>query len=100
MSSFDNCNNITEIPENLFKNCINAISFSKTFFNCKNITSIPENLFANNPYITYVEGLFMNCNHLSSIPQSIINKCISIPAHFAAFLVAHQHQTTVHYLQD
>lgn len=111
MSSFNNCNNLTEIPEDLFKNCVNAISFSNTFYNCKNITSIPENLFkyninantfhhtfaetgitsipenlfANNPYITYVEGLFWNCNHLSNMPQSIINKCISIPAHFAAF---------------
>ena len=111
MSSFYNCNNITEIPENLFKNCVNAISFSNTFYNCKNITSIPENLFkyninantfhhtfaetgitsipenlfANNPYITYVEGLFWNCNHLSNIPQSIINKCISIPAHSSVF---------------
>ena len=111
MSSFNNCNNLTEIPENLFKNCVNAISFYHTFYNCKNITSIPENLFkyninatrfynafaesgitsipenlfANNPYITYVEGLFWNCNHLSNIPQSIINKCISIPAHSSVF---------------
>ena len=111
MGSFDNCNNITEIPENLFKNCVNAKHFYNLFYNCKNIksipenlfkyninattfdnafaesgiTSIPENLFANNPNITAVNYLFMNCNHLSSIPQNIINKCISIPSHFSAF---------------
>lgn len=111
MGSFDNCNNITEIPENLFKNCVNAKHFYNLFYNCKNIksipenlfkyninattfdnafaesgiTSIPENLFANNPNITAVNYLFMNCNHLSSIPQNIINKCISIPSHFSTF---------------
>lgn len=111
MSSFDNCNNITEIPENLFKNCVNAKYFSNTFYNCKNITSIPENLFkyninattfdsvfaesgitsipenlfANNPNITAVNYLFRNCNHLSSIPENIISKCMSITPHFSVF---------------
>lgn len=111
MGSFDNCNNITEIPENLFKNCVNAKYFYNVFYNCKNITSIPENLFkyninattfdnafaesgitsipenlfANNPNITAVNYLFRNCNHLSNIPQSIINKCMSIPSHFSVF---------------
>lgn len=85
MGSFDNCNNITEIPENLFKNCVNAKYFYNVFYNCKNITSIPENLFANNPNITAVNYAFRNCTHLSNIPQNIINKCISIPSHFSVF---------------
>lgn len=111
MSSFDNCNNITEIPEDLFKNCVNAKYFYNVFYNCKNITSIPENLFkyninattfdnafaesgitsipenlfANNPNITAVNYAFRNCTHLSNIPQNIINKCISIPSHFSVF---------------
>ena len=111
MSSFDNCNNITEIPEDLFKNCVNAKYFYNVFYNCKNITSIPENLFkyninattfdnafaesgitsipenlfANNPNITAVNYAFRNCTHLSNIPQNIINKCISIPSHFYVF---------------
>ena len=111
MSSFDNCNNITEIPEDLFKNCVNAKYFYNVFYNCKNITSIPENLFkyninattfdnafaesgitsipenlfANNPNITAVNYAFRNCTHLSNIPQNIINKCMSIPSHFSVF---------------
>lgn len=111
MSSFDNCNNITEILEDLFKNCVNAKYFYNVFYNCKNITSIPENLFkyninattfdnafaesgitsipenlfANNPNITAVNYAFRNCTHLSNIPQNIINKCISIPSHFSVF---------------
>ena len=111
MSSFDNCNNITEIPEDLFKNCVNAKYFNKVFYNCKNITSIPENLFkyninattfdsafaesgitsipenlfANNLNITNVDHLFRDCNNLSNIPQSIINKCMSIPSHSSVF---------------
>ena len=111
MSTFSQCNNLDEIPEDLFKNCVNAISFSDTFYNCKNITSIPENLFkyninankfdgtfgetgitsipenlfANNPNITTVNYAFKNCTHLSNIPQSIINKFMSIPHHSSAF---------------
>ena len=111
MSSFDNCNNITEIPEDLFKNCVNAKYFYNVFYNCKNITSIPENLFkyninattfdnafaesgitsipenlfANNPNITAVNYAFRNCTHLSNIPQNIINKCMSIHSRFSVF---------------
>lgn len=111
MGSFDNCNNITEIPENLFKNCVNAKYFYNVFYNCKNIisipenlfkyninattfdnafaesgiTSIPENLFANNPNITAVNYAFRNCTHLSNIPQNIINKCMSIHSRFSVF---------------
>lgn len=111
MSSFNNCTNLTEIPENLFKNCVNAKYFYNVFYNCKNITSIPENLFkyninattfdnafaesgitsipenlfANNLNITNVNHLFRDCTHLSNIPQSIINKFMSIPSHSSAF---------------
>ena len=111
MSTFSQCNNLDEIPEDLFKNCVNTISFSDTFYNCKNITSIPENLFkyninankfdgtfaetgitsipenlfANNPNITAVNYAFKNCTHLSNIPQSIINKALSISNHTKTF---------------
>ena len=111
MSSFNNCNNLTEIPENLFKNCVNVKYFYNVFYNCKNITSIPENLFkyninatrfynafaesgitsipenlfANNPNIDNVDYAFRNCTHLSNIPQSIINKFMSIPHRSSAF---------------
>ena len=111
ISKFSECNNLNEIPEDLFKNCVNAISFSNTFYNCKNITSIPENLFkyninantfdgtfaetgitsipenlfVNNPNITVVGYTFKNCTHLSNIPQSIINKFMSIPSHSSVF---------------
>ena len=46
--SFYQCNNINEIPEDLFKNCINVENFFSTFYNCPNIKSIPENLFKYN----------------------------------------------------
>ena len=48
ISSFYQCNNINEIPEDLFKNCINVENFFSTFYNCPNIKSIPENLFKYN----------------------------------------------------
>lgn len=48
MSAFLYCNNITSIPEDLFKNCINAKQFISTFYICMNITNIPENIFKYN----------------------------------------------------
>ena len=44
VSSFIDCNNITEIPEDLFKSWVN-LEKAPRFENCKNITSIPEDLF-------------------------------------------------------
>ena len=48
MSSFKGCQNITSIPENLFRYNTNAIIFYGVFGGSENITSIPENLFRYN----------------------------------------------------
>lgn len=102
VSSFTDCNNITEIPEDLLKNWVN-LETAPSFSNCKNITSIPENLFKYNTKIknfyntfsgtsitTIPENLFStigvindisysfsNCTNLTYIPQSIIDKALA-----------------------
>lgn len=111
MSRFFNCPNITEIPEDLFKNCVNAKNFMMVFFRCRKIESIPENLFkynvnatnfnntftetkiktipenlfTNNININDLSFTFKNCNELTSIPQNIIDKAISTPRHSGTF---------------
>ena len=111
MSKFSECNNLDEIPEDLFKNCINVEYFNSTFYGCTNITSIPENLFkyninatsfnhtfgstsiksipenlfTTNNNINDISYTFKNCNQITNIPQSIINKFMSIPSHSSAF---------------
>lgn len=102
-SRFIDCNNITEIPEDLFKNWVN-LEYAPSFENCKNITSIPEDLFKYNTklknfYNTFsgtsittipenlfstigvinnIDFCFYNCNKLTYIPQSIIDKAMSV----------------------
>ena len=71
MSSFKGCQNITSIPENLFKNNVEAEQFISTFAYCKNITSIPENLFKYNTKAIRFEGTFVGCEKITEIPENL-----------------------------
>ena len=93
---FLNCNNITQIPENLFKHNTNVEIISVAFM-CEGLTSIPENLFKYNlklkqmnvtfstssvaqipenlfKYNTELEiisGTFQTCRSITSIPENL-----------------------------
>lgn len=76
ISKFWNCDNITSIPENLFKNNVNIIDFSYTFSGCTGITSIPNNIIECVRKIKEKGGnvyaIFINCtsaSNYSSIPS-------------------------------
>ena len=70
ISSFSECNNLDEIPEDLFKNCINVEYFNSTFYSCKNITSIPENLFKYNTKVKQFNYTFWYYKG-DSIPENL-----------------------------
>lgn len=59
------------IPENLFRNCINAENFNRTFLECKKIKSIPENLFKYNTKAKKFENTFAVCEGLEEIPKEL-----------------------------
>ena len=63
---------IEKIPEDLFKNCVNAKDFSKIFSGCKKIKEIPENLFKHNINATKFTYAFAGCENLTNIPETII----------------------------
>ena len=71
ISKFWNCDNIISIPENLFKNNVNVINFSRTFYECQGITSIPENLFENNINVINFEYAFYKCVGITNIPRNL-----------------------------
>ena len=71
MSRFVDCKKITNIPENLFKNCVNAEEFENTFKECTGITNIPENLFKYNTKVKKMNGIFYQCTGITSIPENI-----------------------------
>lgn len=71
VSMFRDCNNLTDIPVNLFKNCINVESFDDTFFRCANLTNIPENLFKYNVNLKSARSTFKKCSKLENIPENL-----------------------------
>ena len=77
MSTFTMCNNITSIPEGLFKNNLNITSFARIFYNCKGLTSIPEGLFKNNINAINFENSFTGCSGLTSIPEGLFKNNIN-----------------------
>ena len=78
MSSFDGNENITSIPEGLFKNNVNVADFSRTFRGCTGLTSIPEGLFKNNVNATYFSSTFSDCIGLTSIPEGIFKNNVNV----------------------
>ena len=77
MSSFDGNENITSIPEGLFKNNVNVADFSRTFRGCTGLTSIPEGLFKNNVNATYFSSTFSDCRGLRSIPEGLFKNNVN-----------------------
>ena len=71
VSMFRDCNNLTGIPVNLFKNCINVESFDDIFFRCANLTNIPEDLFKYNINLKNVNYTFSECSKLTNIPENL-----------------------------
>ena len=78
ISKFWNCDNITSIPENLFKNNVNVINFSRTFYECQGITSIPENLFKYNVNVTDFSQVFYRCEGITNIPEKLFENNINV----------------------
>lgn len=72
MSTFENCTGLTSIPEGLFKNNVNAISFNNTFGGCIGLKSIPEKLFKYNTNTNNFSWTFRGCGMLNNIPDEII----------------------------
>lgn len=82
---FSGCSGITSIPEGLFKNNVNVTNFSGTFSDCSGITSIPEGLFKNNVKAIDFSNTFNTCKGLTSIPGKLFNHNINAKNFFLAF---------------
>lgn len=68
---------LTVIPEGLFDNCKNVISFAICFFECDGITTVPASLFKDQQYAVDFTMCFMNCNNIESIPADLFDGCSS-----------------------
>ena len=87
MSKFVDCKKITNIPENLFKNCVNATGFDYTFKGCTGLTSIPEGLFKNNIKATKFTNIFVGCIGLTSIPEGLFKNNVNAKYFDGAFFL-------------
>ena len=86
MSKFRHANNITSIPENLFKNNVNVIRFDDTFWECTGLTNIPEGLFKNNVNTTTFSYVFLGCTGLISIPEGLFKNNVNVTTFLGVFL--------------
>ena len=75
----------TEIPEWLFKNNVNIVSFDRVFYNCTGITNIPEGLFKNNVNVTNFGSVFTNCSGLTSIPEGLFKNNVNVKSFGSVF---------------
>ena len=85
MSTFKGCKSLTSIPEGLFKNNVNVISFGYTFLRCKGLTSIPEGLFKNNVNVKNFDYTFSGCSGLTSIPEGLFKNNVNVITFSAVF---------------
>ena len=85
MSEFRSNNSIVSIPEGLFKNNVNIVSFDRVFYNCTGITNIPEGLFKNNVNVTNFGSVFTNCSGLTSIPEGLFKNNVNVKSFGSVF---------------
>ena len=85
MSTFKYCTGLTSIPEGLFKNNVNAISFEQTFVSCTGLTSIPEGLFKNNVNVKDFKCTFQGCKGLTSIPEGVFKNNVNAISFYMTF---------------
>ena len=78
MSKFGSNNSIVSIPEGLFKNNVNIVSFDRVFYNCTGLTNIPEGLFKNNVNVKSFGSVFSNCSGLTSIPEGLFKNNVNV----------------------
>ena len=85
MSKFRRNDSIVSIPEGLFKNNVNIVSFDRVFYNCTGLTNIPEGLFKNNVNVTNFGSVFTNCIGLTSIPEGIFKNNVNVKSFTGLF---------------
>ena len=71
--TFEGCSALTTIPENLFANCPKVTVFGATFSECTALIAIPKGLFVHNPKVTIFQATFWGCTSLKSIPTSLFD---------------------------
>ena len=83
-SSFESCNNITEIPKDLFKNCTNIEHFYATFLKCENIREIPEDLFKYNTKVKFFNETFKGYKG-EEIPENLFKHNVDTNLFYQVF---------------
>ncbi|MEI3391622.1 MAG: hypothetical protein V8R39_00725 [Clostridia bacterium] len=78
VSTFDQCESLKEIPENLFEKAVNVNSFYATFRGCKSLTFIPEKLFDKTTKVTTFQKTFCDCYNVRAIPNALFDNVPNI----------------------
>ena len=83
--TFDGCTGLATIPENLFKHNVNVRNFGLTFKGCTGLATIPENLFKHNVNVTNFVETFKGCNRLINIPEGLFKNNVNAIDFYGTF---------------
>lgn len=70
--------------KNLFKNCVNAVNFTKCFYGIKNLT-LPTRLFWNCKKAETFDYCFQNCTFLTELPSDVFKYCTNAKSFVGTF---------------
>lgn len=62
------------LPEGMFKNCRNVISFALTFWKCSGLAELPPDLFQDCEQVITFMRTFSNCSNLKYVPAGLFDK--------------------------
>ena len=68
---FQDCKNITKIPEDLFENFDSITNLPWCFRGCTSLATISGTLFKNMPNLQDCEEMFRDCSSLTQIPENL-----------------------------
>lgn len=77
---------MTSIPEDVWGNNTNTLSFFETFRLCSALTNIPEGLFYSVTNANNFASTFQSCDTLTDIPPLLFSKNINATTFFQTFL--------------
>ncbi|MCD8193700.1 MAG: fimbrillin family protein [Tannerellaceae bacterium] len=73
--TFFQCTNLTTPGTGIFENCTNAQNFTNTFTACRSLTDLPSNMFSDCINATSFNGCFWECTSLRRIPANLFANC-------------------------
>ena len=72
-AAFEYCENLTEIPANIFKGCVLTTSLHSIFERCSSLEIVHEGLFSGLSNVSDLGRCFLYCDNLRELPVGLFD---------------------------